>query len=26
MTNTGRSKSVHPLHSCIIIRKSTENG
>jgi len=26
MTNTGRSKAVYPLHSCIVIRKSTENG
>jgi len=22
MTNTGRSKAVHPLHSCIVIRKA----
>ena len=26
MTNTGRSKAVYPHHSCIVIRKSTENG
>jgi len=26
MTNTERSKAVYPLHSCIVIRKSTENG
>ena len=26
MTNTGSSKAVYPLHSCIVIRKSTENG
>jgi len=26
VTNTGRSKAVYPHHSCIIIRKSTENG
>jgi len=26
MTNIGRSKALYPHHSCIIIRKSTENG
>jgi len=26
MTNIGRSKAVYPHHSCIVIRKSTENG
>ena len=26
MTNTGRSRAVYPHHSCIVIRKSTENG
>ena len=24
--HTGRSKAVYPHHSCIVIRKSTENG
>jgi len=26
MTNVERSKSLYPHHSCIVIRKSTENG
>ena len=24
--HTGRNIAVYPLHSCIVIRKSTENG
>jgi len=26
MTNIERSKALYPHHSCIVIRKSTENG
>jgi len=26
MTNTGKSKALHPHHTCIVIRKSTEIG
>ena len=26
MTNIGRSKALHPHYSCIVIRKSTEDG
>ena len=26
MTNIGRSKALYPHHTCIVIRKSTENG
>jgi len=26
MTNIARSRALYPHHSCIVIRKSTENG